>query len=129
MKKTYLFLSVAVAGAFLFAGTSISKRNVNGFTMGTPEIRSMSAIAFGSDGVLFIGDSKSASVFAIDTKDAKSVSKSAPVEVKDIDGKIAAALGTQKENIKIMDMAVNPVSKKVYLAVQNREGYAAYAPG
>ena len=122
MKKTYLFLIVAVAGAFLFAGTSIPKKSVNGFTLGTPEIKSMSAITFGANGVLFIGDSKSASVFAVDTKDSKSVAKAAAIEVKGIDEKIAEALGTQKENIKIMDMAVNPVSKKVYLAVQNSDG-------
>lgn len=122
MKKIYLFLSVAVAGIFLFAGTNFSNNNLNGFKMGTPEIKSISALTFGPNGILFIGDSKSAAVFAVDTKDAATVTKSAPVEIIGIDEKIAAALGTQKENIKIMDMAVNPTSKKVYIAVQNSEG-------
>lgn len=122
MKKMYLFLSVAIAGLFLFAGTNLSKNNLNGFKTGTPEIKSISALTFGPNGILFIGDSKSASVFAVDTKDGATVSKSAVVEIKGIDEKIAAALGTQKENIKIMDMAVNPASKKVYIAVQNSDG-------
>jgi hypothetical protein len=89
---------------------------------GTPEVKSMSAITFGPDGILFIGDSKSASVFAIDTKDNQKVDKSAAIEVKKFDQKVAAALGTTPENISIQDIAVNPVSKKVYCAVHLADG-------
>src|SRR4051812_21076087 len=122
MKKAYLSLIVAIAGIVLFAGARRSADTTTGFTTGTPAIQSITSLAFGPNGVLFIGDSKSASVFAIDTKDAKNIDKSAAVEIPNIDQKIAAALGTQKENIRIMDMAVNPLSKKVYLAVQTSNG-------
>lgn len=83
-------------------------------------VQSISAITFSPEGVLFIGDSKAATVFAVQTKDTKA--KSAPSEIKNIDQKIAAALGTEVANITITDMAVNPVSKQLYIAVQTKEG-------
>ncbi|WP_332369534.1 hypothetical protein, partial [Spirosoma telluris] len=89
---------------------------------GTPAIKSINALTFGPDGVLFIGDGKSAAVFAIDTKDANLVDKAAQVDVKNIDQKIAALLGTEVKNITIQDIAVNPKSKTVYCAVQHSDG-------
>lgn len=85
-------------------------------------MQSISAIAFGPEGILFIGDSKSAAVFAVDTKDKIMAEKATAVEIKNIDQKIAAALGTETKNIRIQDIAVNPLSKKVYIAVQNSDG-------
>ncbi|WP_420151867.1 hypothetical protein, partial [Spirosoma sp.] len=61
-------------------------------------------------------------VFAIDTKDANTVEKAAQVEIKSIDQKIAALLGTEVKNITIQDIAVNPKSKNVYCAVQHSDG-------
>jgi len=71
---------------------------------------------------LFIGDSKSATVFAVNTKDTKQQKNSTAIEIKNIDQKIAGALGTDVANITITDMAVNPMSKKLYIAVQNSDG-------
>jgi hypothetical protein len=125
MKKNYLYIGVLLAGVALLAATKPFDSNPNGFTKGTPGIQSISALTFGKNGILFIGDSKSASVFAVDTKDAKNNDKASPISVARIDEKIAAALGTQKENITITDMAVNPLSKKLYIAVQNSDGTPA----
>jgi hypothetical protein len=121
MKKIYYILSAGIAFLLLVAA-SHSTKNPYGFQKGTPGIRSISALAFGPDGIIFIGDSKSASVFAVDTKDNTASDKAAAVEVKNIDQKIAAALGTEAKNIRIQDIAVNPVSKKVYCAVQYMDG-------
>lgn len=96
--------------------------NKYGFVKGTPEIKSISKLAFGPSGILFIGDSRSATVFAVDTKDATPVATATPVQVKDVDQKIAAFLGTETKNINILDLKVNPVSKKVYCAVQATDG-------
>jgi len=121
MKK--LFYLVAMSMIFvLFIAADRSSTNPYGMKKGTPGIRSISALAFGPDGILFIGDSKSASVFAIDTKDKIAADKAATVEIKNIDVKIAAALGTEAKNIRIKDIAVNPVSKKIYCAVENMDG-------
>jgi len=120
MKKIYYFLVAGLAAVLLTASTHFNAP-ISGFDNGTPAIQSISALAFGPDGVLFIGDSKSASVFAIDTKDKAAIEKSAAVDVKNVDQKIAALLGTEAKNITILDIAVNPVSKKIYCAVQNSD--------
>jgi hypothetical protein len=120
MKKHY---SLAAVFAFLlFAAANRSTPNKYGMQQGTPEIKSISAIAFGPDGIIFIGDSRSASVFAVDTKDKTAVEKATAVEVKNVDQKIAAALGTEVKNVRIVDIAVNPLSKKIYCAVQSGDG-------
>ncbi|HEY5919999.1 MAG TPA: hypothetical protein VIU13_21420 [Chryseolinea sp.] len=117
MRKLYYLLAVGLSAMLLTASTH---RNAppTGFVEGTPTIQTINALAFGPDGILFIGDSKSASVFAIDTKDKVTVDKAPAVDVKNVDQKIAAALGTETKNISILDVAVNPVSKKIYCAVQ-----------
>jgi hypothetical protein len=124
MQKKYFYTGLLLAGIALAATRPFGSSNPYGFTKGSPEIKSISAVSFGKDGILFIGDSKSATIFAVETKDAKS-DKAADIAVNGIDKKIADALGTQKENMTITDMAVNPVSKKLYIAVQNSDGSAA----
>ncbi|WP_276365994.1 hypothetical protein [Chryseolinea sp. H1M3-3] len=125
MKKIYIFLSLAVAGTIILASTNRHAGVREGFVNGAPEIKSISALTFGPDGILFIGDSKSATVFAVDTKDNQKVDKAEAVEVKQFDQKIAAALGTEVKNVSIQDLVVNPVSKKIYCAVQLNDGTAA----
>ena len=122
MKKMYSFLAVGAAGLLLLATTTRSIHNQYGLVTGSPEIKSINALTFGPDGVLFIGDGKSATVFAIDTKDAGLVDKPNPVDIKNIDQKMAALLGTDARNITIQDIAVNPKSKNVYCAVQHSDG-------
>jgi hypothetical protein len=121
MKKLYYSLT-ACAAFFILVAANKSTSNPYGLKMGTPSVQSINALAFGPDGILFIGDSKSATVFAIDTKDKTVVEKATAVEIKNVDQKIAAALGTEVKNIRIVDIAVNPLSKKIYCAVQNSDG-------
>ncbi|HEX8358243.1 MAG TPA: hypothetical protein VF610_12550, partial [Segetibacter sp.] len=120
MKKIFLYLSICLCGLFLVA--AINRPSAYGLKKGTPDIKSISSLTFGPDGILFIGDSKSASVFAVNTKDTKKNKQNTAVEMKNIDQKVAAALGTEVGNTMITDMAVNPVSKKVYLSVQHSDG-------
>lgn len=86
-------------------------------TTGRPEIRSLSALAFGPEGVLFVGDSKGGAVFAIDLgpRDARAVKE--PKEVLDVEGKLAALLGAAPSDVMIHDLAIDPLSKQAYLAV------------
>ena len=121
MKKLYFFAAGCAAFILLIAANKTTKHPY-GLKTGTAVVQSISALAFGPDGILFIGDSRSATVFAIDTKDKTLVEKAAAVEIKNIDQKIAAALGTEAKNIRILDIAVNPLSKKVYCAVQSSDG-------
>ena len=121
MKKLYYAIAACAAFTILVAANR-STPNPYGLKRGTPAVQSINALAFGPDGILFIGDSKSATVFAIDTKDKTVVEKSAAVEIKTVDQKIAAVLGTDAKNIRIQDIAVNPLSKKIYCAVQTADG-------
>src|ERR1700744_1161949 len=98
MKKIYLFAAAALVGVLLFAGIERKPVSPYGFMNGTPEIKSISALNFGPKGVLFIGDSQSATVFAIDTKDTKTEAAKA-YELQNIDAKIAESLGTTKDNV------------------------------
>jgi hypothetical protein len=122
MKKIY-FLGVVIAGIILVA--FIKRPAGYNYTSGSPEIKSISSLAFGPGGILFIGDSKSATVFAVNTEDIKKNKKTVAIEMKNIDQKIAAALGTDVKNISITDMAVNPLSKKLYISVQGSDGTPA----
>ena len=119
MKKT---LYVAAIIPILFLIAAINRPSEHGFKTGTPEIQSISSLAFGPDGILFIGDSKSAMVFAVDTKDTRKNKKTVNPDVKNIDQKIASLLGTEVSNITITDMAVNPTTKKVYVSIQHSDG-------
>lgn len=91
-------------------------------TTGKPDIKSAGALAFGPDGVLFVGDALSAAVFAIETDDNEPNAGKSAVEVNDIDGKIAAMLGTTADDILINDMAVNPANGLAYLSVSKGRG-------
>jgi hypothetical protein len=97
-----------------------------GMTTGKVDIQSAGPLAFGPDGVLFIGDSLGAKVVAIDTGDTKTAG-SASVNVQGIDGKIAAALGTTANQIAIRSVVTNPVSKNVYISVSRGSGADAKA--
>ena len=84
---------------------------------GAPQFASMSSLEFSPEGVLFIGDSIKGSVVAIDLAEHKAAAVKKPPAIPDLESKIAALVGAKAADVLIHDMAVNPVSKKVYLAV------------
>lgn len=86
-----------------------------GLKEGTPDLKSAGTLAFGPDGVLFVGDAKGASVFAIDTADTAARSGENAINIDGIEQKVAGLLGAKA--VVIRDLAVNPISGNVYLAV------------
>lgn len=92
------------------------------FVEGDPEIQSINAMAFGPEGILFIGDSHQAKIVAVDTKDQVARGEVGEVSMKQIDEKIASLVGTTADKISIQDMAVNPVSHMIYLAAHLEDG-------
>lgn len=124
MMKKLLIVLLGVTGSFAYAGiTGTPVDYTEGFVTGTPEIKSVNALAFGPQGILFIGDSRSASVYAIETADKTASADN--IEMKNVDRQLASALGTTPENITIQDMVVHPLSKKVYVAVHHADGTPA----
>jgi hypothetical protein len=96
----------------------------DGLKPGTPAVKSVSALAFGPNGTLFIGDPQSAAIFAVATGDTTPASK-ADVNIADLGDKIGSALGTTAANITVNDVKVNPASGNIYLAVTRGKGKAA----
>ena len=89
---------------------------------GTPDLKSAGALAFGPEGILFIGDTQGAAVFAIATGDLKPSAASGSLKVDGVDEKIAAMLGTNARGVRINDLAVNPASGNAYLSLQRGAG-------
>jgi hypothetical protein len=111
-----LFASVLAAPAAPVAASAlIESPQTGGLKLG-----SLSSISFGPEGLLLAAEPGTASIVAIQTGDtgaAKAVLKKA---VPDIGAVIADGLGAKKEDITVKDMAVNPASGRIYLAVQRR---------
>jgi hypothetical protein len=94
----------------------------NGLVAGKADVKSAGPLAFGPDGVLFVGDSTQASIFAIDTEDAKSSPAPAQISIQSINDKIAALAGTSADQILINDVKVNPASKNIYISASRGKG-------
>jgi len=86
-----------------------------GLKKGTIELKSPGLLAFGPDHILFIGDAKTATVYALDTGDYDGDASKVKVNVTDLPGRVAKALGVKSATIK--DIAVNPANGTVYVSV------------
>ena len=66
MKMRAVFATLACVA--LLAGAAGAKET-DSLKSGTPKIKSAGPLAFGPDGILFVGDPEAAMLFAIDTGD------------------------------------------------------------
>src|ERR1700731_3791418 len=112
MRQTLL----KIGFAFLTAGLVFSA-GIPGGTTGKVQLKSAGALAFGNDGVLFIGDSLGGALVAVATGDTKVSTAAQRIDIKGINDKAAALLGTTADQILINDVKVNPISKNVYLSI------------
>ncbi|MEM9897341.1 MAG: hypothetical protein AAF789_13310, partial [Bacteroidota bacterium] len=72
-------------------------------------------LTFGPDNVLFVGDSKSAVVYAFETE-ATELKDPTPYNFFGVDKKIAEELGANPSDILIQDMKVHPLSQEAYIS-------------
>ncbi len=89
---------------------------------GTPDLKSAGPLGFGPDGVLFVGDTQGAALFAIDTGERGQAGDKKSLEIKDVAGKAAALLGTSAQQILVNDVAVSPITGAAYLAISRGRG-------
>jgi hypothetical protein len=89
------------------------------------KLQSAGVMHFAKDGTLFLADSRAAAVYAIDVADALRDTSATGVVIDDVDGKIAAALGTTRDQLRIVDMAAHPLSQTLYFSVTRGRGDAA----
>jgi len=115
-------LAIALLGLVMAASIARGAEPTASLKKGTPDLKSAGPLAFGPDGIMFVGDTKGAALFAIDTGERKAAAEKRPIEVKDLAGKVAAMLGTDAKQIAINDLAVNPQSGTVYLSVSRGRG-------
>ena len=79
-----------------------------GLQRGTVALRSSGPITFGPDGVLFLADNATATVFAIDVADAGRVTAREPFDLEHVDEHVASYLGAAVDDVAIRDLAVHP---------------------
>ena len=83
---------------------------------GNPKLKSIEAIRFGPKGLLIIGGGSD--VVTVETGDVKETSWS-KTEIDNINELLAGKLGLTAKDIEITRIAVNPASKKLYVAVRS----------
>jgi hypothetical protein len=120
--KTITRVAACFCAFGLLHPATYASKWTEGMKEGKAEFKSMGPLAFGPEGILFVGDTKSAAVVAVDTGDTKPGTDGKSLKVEAINQKIAGLLGTSADQILIDDMVVNPVSRNVYLAVSRGRG-------
>src|SRR4051794_2250755 len=78
-----------------------------------PKLKTIDSIAFGPNGLLLIGGSSQ--VVTVATGDTKETTWT-KTEVANIDQLLAGKLGLTPKDIEVKKLAVNPASKKAYVA-------------
>ncbi len=111
--------------AALVAASAVAGRAADltaGMTKGTPELKSAGPATFAPQGILLVGDTAGAQIFAIATGDKSAGSPSEALKIEKIDEKIAGLLGTSPKEILINDLAVNPETGSTFLTVSRGRG-------
>lgn len=126
MRSRTAYYSFAALGAMaLSPAPAAPPPDGTGMRVGRVALQSAGPLAFGPDGTLFLADSRGAAIYALDVGDTARYSDTAKVDIADIDGKIASALGTTRNQIRVGSMALHPRSKVIYLAVTRGLGDGA----
>ncbi len=86
------------------------------------EVKTLGALEFSPEGVLFAGDNVSGAIHAFDLSAEKKSADKFEINVYNVDAQVAAVLGTSAGNVQINDMAVHPKSGEVYLTVTRGHG-------
>lgn len=113
---SFVFATTLAASAAPVAASAL----IESPQTGGLKLASLSSLSFGPEGLLLVAEPGTASVLAIQTGDVGPKKEHLAKPVADIGAVIADGLGAEKEDITIKDLAVNPASERIYLAVQRR---------
>jgi hypothetical protein len=120
MKRSRALITGVSTLALIGAAAAWNRPPHLGMVRGPVNAKSLGAMTFGPNNVLFLADNDAESVYAIEVADAGKNGGS--VDITGIDSKIAQALGTTADQIAIADMAVHPASHNVYVTVTRGKG-------
>ena len=123
--RTLFTLGVAVAGLVVAGATAPPPLSAAANAGVGPELESTGPITFGPDGTLFVADNRAAAIYALDLATHGSGTLPGTKDVSAVDQKIAALLGTDAREIRIADLAVNPVSRNAFVSVSRGRGAGA----
>ena len=103
-------------------------RTAPGMRFSAVQLQSAGVMHFSRDGTLFVADPRGAAIYAIDVADTqRDTSTTTGIRIKDVDGKIAAALATTRDQIRIADMVTHPQSQSLYFSLTRGKGNDAAA--
>ena len=119
-RKAGLFILMMCAACFTWANNDYENLTKN-FVNEKAAIASMSVLSFGPEGILFVGDSKAGKVYALDLDDRSPNNSEEAFELKDVETLLGNLLGTDAKGVVIHDLAVNPISQNIYLAVSRSD--------
>lgn len=105
------FVFALLLPGLLVSSTALAA-DIYGLSPGTPQLKSAGPMAFGPDGLLFIGDPMGAAVFAIQTGDKKGDASGKEYNFDAINEAVSTKLGAKAT---INDLAVNPETGNVFL--------------
>jgi len=106
--------SISFVALVLICGTTFAD-DTWGLKPGKVQLKSAAVLAFGPDDVLFVGDAKAATVFAIATGDSRGNAASAKFSNNDIQSNLNDMFGG---TTKINDLVVNPKTGNLFLACE-----------
>lgn len=108
--KTILIMSAIITGTL---------------TSNAQQPKSLGALEFNEEGMLFAGDNTAGAIFAFDFTAESVAAEAFEINIYGIDDQVASILGTTNGNVRILDIAVHPKSREVYLSVSRGHGLDA----
>lgn len=107
---------------------SLSVIPATGFAQDAPlDLKFAGALEFSDTGTLFVGDNYNGAIYAIDMTGGAAPDQVTPINIGDIDVKIADVLGVARSALAINDMAVHPVTSEIFISA-SRIGNFESAP-
>ncbi len=100
--------------SLVLATSMISANVVQGAGL---DLKFAGTMDFADTGTLFVGDNYNGAIYAFDMTAGNKPDQVSPVNIGDIDIKIAAVLGVSPSALSINDMAVHPVTSEIYVSV------------
>lgn len=113
-------LSWSLGAACLLAVCGVAQADQYGLKEGVVSLKSANVLAFGPDGILFVGDAQAARIYAIQTGDKPGDAADVQQNMDDVSGRIAKQLGVSKAEIS--DLAVNPLSGHLFASASTDKG-------
>lgn len=114
-------LAAATASCLVVASLAAPARAVEedywGLEPGKVELKSVGPMTIGPEGVLFVSDTKAATVYAIAADDAKGDASKASHNIAGLNARLAEALEVKPDQINVADMVANPDTGNVFFGL------------